>query len=200
MRILGLTGSIGTGKSHVSSVLASLGACIIDGDQITRELQLPGGRALPALREAFGDGIFLEDGALNRKALGAIVFSDAKERAKLDALMQPLILSVIRERLHEAERSGCPVAVLDMPLLFEAGLDGMCDSIWCTYLPLETQIGRIMQRDGISREAAMARIASQLSPEEKKRRSQIVIDTCGTLDETAKLIPALYAQELDARC
>ena len=196
MRIVGLTGSIGCGKSHVSSVLCSLGAAVIDGDAISHELTSPSGPALPRLREPFGDGVFQRDGALDRKKLGALVFSDAQARERLNAVMQPMILREIHRLIAEYRESGTPVVFLDMPLLFEEGLDRLCDTVWCVYLPPDIQAERIMARDGMSREAALARMASQLSSAEKKARSQVIIDTCGTLNETAAKIPPLYAEEV----
>ncbi|GEM_PF-231778 len=197
MRIIGLTGSIGCGKSHVSSVLSSLGACIIDGDRISRSLTAPGGQALPGIRRLFGDKVFQRD-ILDRRALGSLVFSSASAREQLNSLMQPLIYQEIQRQLADAGARSCPVAVLDMPLLFEAGLDSLCDTVWCVYLPEDLQIRRIMERDGMSETDARNRIASQMPAEEKKRRSQVIIDTSGTLEETAELIPPLYRKELDA--
>ena len=197
LRIIGLTGSIGCGKSHVSSVLSSLGACIIDGDRISHMLTALDGAALPGIRQIFGNGVFQRD-ILDRRALGALVFSDPAARQKLDNLMQPLILQEIQRQLAQAQARNDPVAVLDMPLLFETGLDSLCDTVWCVWLPEALQIRRIMERDGLTEAETRARIASQLPGDEKRRRSQVVIDTSGTLEETARLIPDLYQKELEA--
>ena len=106
MLVLGLTGGIACGKSNVSSALRELGAEIIDGDVLSRELTAPGGEALPDIRAAFGPGVFHPDGTLDRRALGAAIFGDAEKRARLDALMQPMILRRIREELERLERAG----------------------------------------------------------------------------------------------
>lgn len=196
MRVIGLTGGIACGKSNVSDALAALGAFIIDGDVISRELTAPGGAALVPLRAAFGDGIFAPDGTLDRKALGARVFADAQARETLDGLMQPLIHARILDLLAEAARTGAPVAVLDMPLLYEKGLEALCDRVWCVWLPRDEQRSRLMLRSGYTAEEADARIDSQLSADEKARRAQVVIDTRGTIEQTRALIPALYAEEL----
>ena len=124
------------------------------------------------------------------------MFSDAAKRDQLNRIMQPLILAQIRQELQQALTDAVPVVVLDMPLLFEEGLDRLCDSVWCVSLPRPLQLRRIMERDGCTRETAEARIAAQLAPEEKSRRSDVVIDTSGTMEETARMIPALYAREL----
>lgn len=196
MRIIGLTGGIACGKSNVSQTLAELGAAVIDGDVLSRELTQPEGAALPAIREAFGDGVFHADGTLNRRALGAIVFADDKSREALDGIMQPLLLTLIRQRIEEARLAGAKLCVLDMPLLYEKGLDSLCDSVWCVSIPRETQLERLMARDGFTRDEAEARLHSQLPAEEKAARAQVVIDTSGSISYTKAMIPALYTQEL----
>lgn len=198
MRIIGLTGGIACGKSNISDALLALGAPLIDGDKLSRELTLPGGLALPALRETFGPSYFFPDGSLNRKALGALVFSDPKALAALDAVMQPLLKDLILYRIEEARYSGADVCFLDMPLLFEKKLDSLCDTVWCAWIPESLQLRRLMERDGLSEDEAMARIRSQLSADEKAARSAVVIPTTGTLEESRALVPPLYRQELEA--
>ena len=196
MRTIGLTGSIACGKSNVSAVLRDLGAAVVDGDLLSRELTAPGGPALPAIRKAFGDGVFHADGTLNRRALGDVVFASDAARQRLDSLMQPLLRSLILRRMEEARAGGAKICVLDMPLLFEAGLDTLCDTVWCVHLPREEQLRRLMARDGLTLSQAEARLRSQLSSEEKAARAQVVIDTSGSIDDTRAMIPALYAREL----
>ncbi|MGN1021799.1 MAG: dephospho-CoA kinase [Aristaeellaceae bacterium] len=196
MRVIGLTGGIACGKSNVSDALRALGAVIIDGDVLSRELTQAGGEALPAIRETFGEGVFHPDGTLNRRALGAVVFGSDERRAALDGIMQPLLRQLILRRIDEARRSGAALCVLDMPLLYEAGLDGLCQRVWCVYVPRETQLARLMARDGFTLEEAEARLRSQLPAREKARRAQVVIDTSGSIGYTKAMIPPLYAQEL----
>lgn len=196
MRTIGLTGSIACGKSNVSAVLRELGAAVVDGDLLSRELTAPGGPALPAIREAFGGGVFHADGTLNRRALGDVVFASNAARKRLDGLMQPLLRSLILRRMEEARAGGAKICVLDMPLLFEAGLDVLCDTVWCVHLPREDQLRRLMARDGVTLSQAEARLRSQLSSDEKAARAQVVIDTSGSIDDTRAMIPALYAREL----
>ena len=196
MRVLGLTGGIACGKSNVSATLRALGAVIIDGDVLSRELTAPGGEALPAIRERFGDGVFHNDGTLNRRGLGAVIFGNDAARQALDDIMQPMLRSLILRRMEEARSSGAPVCVLDMPLLYEAGLDGLCDTVWCVYIPEETQLERLMARDGFTREEALARLRSQMPAKEKADRAQVVIDTSGSISYTTSMLPALYEREL----
>ena len=196
MRTIGLTGSIACGKSNVSAVLRELGAAVVDGDLLSRELTAPGGPALPAIREAFGGGVFHADGTLNRRALGDVVFASDDARKRLDSLMQPLLRSLILRRMEEARASSAKICVLDMPLLYEAGLDALCDTVWCVHLPRDEQLRRLMARDGLTLPQAEARLRSQLSSDEKAARARVVIDTSGSIDETRAMIPALYAREL----
>lgn len=196
MRVIGLTGGIACGKSNVSSVLKELGATIVDGDRLSRELTMPGGAALPDIRRTFGDGVFLPDGSLDRRALGKTVFSNPVQRKALDTLMQPRLRTMIRDSIAKAKEQGAPLCVLDMPLLYETGLDKLCDRVWCVYLPEEEQLQRLMARDGFTREEAMQRLRSQMPTEEKAARAQVIIDTSGSIDYTRRMIPALYQQEL----
>ena len=196
MRTIGLTGSIACGKSNVSAALRDLGAAVVDGDLLSRELTAPGGKALPAIRRAFGGGVFHGDGTLNRRALGKMVFASGEDRARLDSLMQPLLRSLILRRMEEARAGGAKICVLDMPLLYEAGLDALCDTVWCVHLPRDEQIRRLMARDGLTLPQAEARLRSQLSSDEKAARARVVIDTSGSIDETRAMIPVLYAREL----
>ena len=196
MHILGLTGGIACGKSTVSLTLSALGAVIVDGDQLSRTLTAPGGEALPKLRENFGDDIFLQDGTLNRRALGNLVFQHPEEKAKLDALMQPPIDALTRKKINEARESSASICVLDMPLLYEFGYEKLCNRVWCVALPQETQIQRLMERDGMTREAALDRIHSQMPTEEKAARADVVIDTSGTIEETQAVVRKLFEAEM----
>ena len=196
MLVLGLTGGIACGKSTISLTLAELGAVIVDGDVLSRELTAEGGCALPAIRSAFGDGVFHPDGTLDRRALGAVVFADKAALATLDGIMQPLLREMIVTHIENARQSGASVCVLDMPLLYEKELDGLCDRVWCAYIPRETQLERLMDRDGFTREEAEARLRSQLPAEEKAVRADVVIDTSGPIQYTKENVIFLFRQEV----
>lgn len=195
MRIIGLTGGIACGKSNISDMLSSLGCVIIDGDKLSRELTVPGGEALPALRDAFGPSVFRADGSLDRKALGSLVFSDQAALRTLDGIMQPLLLNRIRRRIGEERTRGTEFCVLDMPLLFEKNLDPLCDTVWCAWLPADLQLSRLMSRDGFDETRALQRIRSQMSADEKASRSAVVISTEGSIEETRAKIPPLLEAE-----
>lgn len=199
---LGLTGGIACGKSNISNALRELGAVIIDGDVLSRQLTAPAGAALPGIRERFGDEVFHPDGTLDRKALGRAVFGHPQALQALqalDGLMQPLLRDMILAGMAKAAEEGAPVCVLDMPLLYEKQLDSLCDRVWCAYIPREEQLRRLMERDGCDQAAAEARLASQMDPAEKAARADVVIHTDGTPEETRALIPDLYEKELARR-
>lgn len=195
MRLIGLTGGIACGKSNVSDMLRTLGCTIVDGDLLARRLTAPGGEALDAIRTAFGDAVFKPDGTLDRKRLGNIVFNDPREKQKLDLLMSPLLERLTEESIRAARDSGADFCVLDMPLLYEKGYDRYCDTVWCVSLPPETQLQRLMERDSITREAAIARIRSSWPCAKKASLADTVIDTSGSIEYTRSLIPELLDKE-----
>lgn len=195
MYVIGLTGSIACGKSTVSTRLRELGAVVIDADAISRALTQDGGRALPAVRARFGDAVFAGE-SLDRRALGRIVFSDPHARADLEAILHPMIWADIRARLRAARESGTAIAVLDVPLLFESGMDVLCDEIFCVWTHEEIQIARLMERDGLNEAEARARIAAQMPQDAKLEKSDVHIDTSGTFEETRTRIDELYADTL----
>ena len=185
--IVGLTGGIACGKSHVSRELRALGVPVMDADAISHGLTAPGGAALPAIREAFGDDI-IDGETLNRKALGALVFSDDEKRRQLEGILHPLILQTM---LQETAASAAPIVAWDVPLLFETGLDQQCDEVWCVYITLGEQLKRVMRRDHLSQQAAQARIDSQMSMEEKKNRAAHRISTMGARADTRRHVRGL---------
>ena len=196
MLVLGLTGGIACGKSTISLTLRKLGAVIVDGDVLSRELTAEGGAALPAIKKAFGDGVFHPDGTLDRRALGALVFADDRVRAALDGIMQPMLREMILRSIEDAQKSGVSACVLDMPLLYEKDLHGLCDRVWCAYIPRDLQLKRLMERDGFTLEEAEARLRSQLPAKEKAARADVVIDTSGPIQYTKGCVISLYAKEV----
>ena len=186
---IGLTGSIACGKSAVSQYLRELGYFVADADAISRSLTAPGGRALPLLREAFGDGIFDGD-VLNRRRLGDIVFGDADRRAQLNAILHPLILSTFQAEL-EAHDAPDALVFGDVPLLYECNMEQMFDRIMVVSAPRETQIARLLSRDGLSREDAERRIDAQMPLAQKCALADAVINTDGPMENTRAQVRAL---------
>lgn len=194
--ILGLTGGIACGKSTVARMLVSRGARLVDADQIAREVVLPGSPALDEIASRFGPGVIQADGTLHRKKLGEIIFRDPEARKALESITHPRIRAIMRERMeryHREHPSG--LVVVDVPLLYESGLDKMFEEVMVVYIPQELQIERLMQRDGLSREQAESRIRSQMPIEEKKRRADYVIDNSGDLAETEAQVEEFWQRK-----
>lgn len=193
--IIGLTGGIGCGKSEAAAFLKSLGAVHVDADGISRALTAEDGEALPAIRAQFGDGVFGPDGALNRQALAGIVFRSEPHRRALEGILHPMVQSRAWTEIERAGAQGEKVVVLDVPLLFETGMDVLCDETWTVTAGEETQLARVMAR-GLTLEDAQARIASQMPAEERNARATRVINTDRSIEKTQAELAALYQQVL----
>lgn len=198
MRIIGLTGGIACGKSTLAAMLGALGASVIDADAVSRSLTAPGGAALPGVRQAFGAEVFHADGTLNRKALARKVFGSPQELQKLNAVTHPLILSAMEAQIDLCRKRGDPVVVLDVPLLFETGLDRLCHATVCAVADESTQLARLESRDGMAREQALARIRSQMPVKEKAARSNVTVDTQKPLSDLRTQMEQLYKSWLNA--
>jgi dephospho-CoA kinase len=159
---LGLTGGIGSGKSTVASILASAGAAVMDADAISRSLTLPGGRAIPAILAEFGEQLIAPDGAMDRDAMRALVFSNPQSKRQLEAIIHPLVGQVLQEESHAALAAGHACLVYDVPLLVESGERWRRQVDWVCVVDceVETQIQRVMHRNQLSR-AEIERIISQ---------------------------------------
>lgn len=189
---IGLTGSIACGKSTVSAYLRELGYAVVDADAISHAMTAPGGRALPALRRAFGDGIF-SGGILDRRALGTLVFSDVQKRDQLNTILHPMIISEIRDQMNKLDADG-KLVFGDVPLLYECAMEGMFDRIWVVAASAAAQLERLMARDHLTIEEAQKRIDAQMPLAEKIRRADAVICSDGTIEETQAQVLALTTQ------
>lgn len=193
MKIIGLTGGIACGKTTVAGMLKKLGAVILDADAISRELTVPGGAALPAIREAFGSEVFLPDGTLDRAALAAQVFSDSEKLQTLNRITHPMVLSRLSEGIAACRENGTPIVILDVPLLFEVHADALADLTVCVTAPEEVQIQRLYTRSGLSREQALGRINSQMPVARKAALSDVVLDTHKPLPQLEEDVQKLYS-------
>lgn len=193
---IGLTGGIATGKSTVAKLLTERGANLIDLDKIAREVVEPGQPALHAIAERFGQAVLQPDGSLDRKKLGAVVFSDLEERKALEAITHPAIRAVMKERMarYEAEEPD-RLVVVDVPLLFESKLESYFEQVMVVYVPRETQLRRLIERDALTPEEADKRLAAQMDIEEKKRRADILIHNTGTPEDTDRQIDRFWREK-----
>ena len=196
MKIIGLTGGIASGKSTVAQHLEKLGAVIVDADAISRALSQPGGSMYNAIMHTFGAEYRAENGQLDRKKLGACVFADPAQLAKLNAISHPLIRAEIGRPIAQARAGGTPAGIIDAPVLLESGMQDMVQEVWLAVLPVEEQISRVMVRDGATKEAAQARIAAQWPLEEKKKYADVCIDTSGTIADTCRIVDEIWIERV----
>ncbi len=202
MRVLGLTGGIGTGKSTVARMFERLGAVVIDADAIVRELQAPGSPVLDEIVRAFGTELLRPDGSLDRERLGERVFRDPATRSRLDAIVHPRVGAEMARRLAAAREAGAPLILLDIPLLYEGraaagGAPGgsprdAVEAVIVVYAPEPAQVERQLARNGYGRDEALRRVRAQLPIEEKRRLADHVIDNSGTLEDTERQVRALF--------
>ena len=200
MKIIGLTGGIACGKSTVSKALRALGACIIDADALAHELSQPNQALFNAYVQRFGMAIVTPGGTLDRAAIARLIFTDPTMRAEVEQISHPLIRRAVEERLRMAEKEQKRAAVLDVPLLFEAGWDALADEVWVVALPPEKQLTRLLARDKTMSEGeARARIAAQMPLAEKCARADVVIDNSGTKEETRDYVGKLWEERIFGR-
>lgn len=192
MKLIGLTGGIASGKSAVARMLRAADVPVIDADLLAKEAVAPGTTTLAAVVARFGGGVLAPDGSLDRKALGALVFSDAAARADLNAIVHPAVAALAAERLDALRAQGAPLAVYEVPLLFESGLERVMGATLLVAAPEDLQVQRMATRDGLDEAAARARIAAQLPLEEKRTRATAVIDNDGTLEQLAQRLGAAW--------
>ena len=185
-KILGLTGGIACGKSTISAYLKEFGLPVIDADECSRAVVEKGSIGLEKLTEIFGNKILENDGTLNRKALGRIVFSDSEQLSLLNSVMEPLIREEISRRLNQ--ENNADLVVLDAPLLIEQHYDKICDFIMTIDVPKKIQLERLIERDKLSEDEATSRIESQLSSRERNGFADVVIDSSGTVEQTRKQV------------
>jgi len=201
---VGLTGSIACGKSTVARMFVGKGAFHIDFDRLAHQVEEPDQRAWTRIVDRFGTGILNPDRTINRARLGAIVFEDREKRATLNGIVHPEVFTAWHRRLDEIRQSRPDAIVMsDVPLLIETGMQSLVDVVVLVYVSPEEQIRRLMVRDSCSRREAEARLASQMSVDEKKQYAHIVIDNQGTVEATKKIVDrvwqVLLAREKNSR-
>ncbi len=192
MKIIGLTGGIGSGKSTVSGFLAELGATLIDADKVGHELLKPDTEVWREVVAAFGKQILTPDGDISRKKLASLVFRSPRHLSLLNQLMHPEMKREIMARLLEYRRQGVGVVVLEAPLLVEAGWTEIVDEVWVTTASETTVLERLEQQTGLSQKESLARIRSQLPAKEQIKHADVVLNTEKSLDELKAEVKELY--------
>jgi len=191
MRIIGLTGGIGSGKSTVAAMLRELGATVIDADEGARAVVAPGGSAYADVVAEFGAEVVLPDGAIDRQKLAGIVFADPERRERLNGITHPRVREWMAAQLAEAGTRGAELVVLDVPLLYESGLDAGLSGVVVVWATPEQQLERAVGRGGDRRDMA-ARIEAQMPLAEKRERATWVIDNSGPMEDTRRQVEELW--------
>jgi dephospho-CoA kinase len=192
VKLIGLTGGAGSGKSTVAMTLRDLGALVVDADEAAHAVYEPGTPGFEAVIREFGD-YYVRDGRIDRQRLGELVFKDAASRRRLNAIVHPLVREWMAARTAEAAQRGAEVVVQDVPLLFENGLERLYSSVVVVYVPEATQLERLIHGRGFTPERAQAVIAAQVPIEEKRRRAHHVIDNSGTIEQTRAQVEQVWA-------
>jgi len=198
VRTVGLTGGIGSGKSCVAEILASLGAHVIDADRIGHEVYRPGTAGWNEVVGAFGGDVVAADGTIDRKRLGAVVFADRRKLERLNSIVHPLIRAAVFARINARWEHGDPApVVVEAAVLIEARWDELVDEVWLVVAEREVVIDRVMQSRGLERAAVEARLAAQLSDAERLAHADVTIDNSGSLDELRVAVEILWRDRLE---
>ena len=195
MKIIGLTGGIASGKSTVTSLLRQHNLPVLDADAIAWELAQPDRPLWQAYANRYGEKVLLPNRQLNRQAVADIVFGRPEEKKWMDNMAHPIIKGEIQRQLAELEKTGEKWAVLDVPLLYEAGWDSMADQVWLVYVDREVQLQRLMARNDYSYQEALRRIEVQMPLDEKKNLAQVIIDNNGTHQQLVDKVRELLKQK-----
>ncbi|HDL8985201.1 TPA: dephospho-CoA kinase [Staphylococcus aureus] len=193
-KVIGLTGGIASGKSTVSELLSVFGFKVVDADKAAREAVKNGSKGLAQVREVFGDEAIDENGEMNRRYMGDLVFNHPEKRLELNAIIHPIVRDIMEEEKQEYLKQGYNV-IMDIPLLFENELENTLDEVWVVYTSESIQMDRLMQRNNLSLEDAKARVYSQISIDKKSRMADHVIDNLGDKLELKQNLERLLEEE-----
>ena len=193
MKLIGLTGGVGSGKSTVAGILRDLGADVVDADEASHAVYAPGTPGFDAVVREFGPE-YVRGGQVDRERLGRLVFEDGDARRRLNAIVHPLVRDWMAERTREAAERGAEVVIQDVPLLYENGLEDLFSSVLLVYVPEDVQLERLVEGRGLDKYRARAMIAAQMPIDEKRRRAHHVIDNSGTREETRRQVEEMWAQ------
>jgi len=192
VRVIGLTGGIASGKSTVAKLLAERGATVLAADELGHEIYRPGTPAWRAILDEFGEGIAGPDGVIDRRKLGAYVFSDRPALERLKEITWPVMKAEMQKRLEDCRKADKLAVVLEAAVLLEAGWDDLVDVIWVVSTPPEVAVQRLQQRSGLSQAEAEGRLATQLSNAEREARADVVIANEKGIEELTVLVDDLW--------
>lgn len=192
MKVIGITGGIGAGKSTVSGYIASLGYPVFDADEVSRGLTADGSPVVDELAETFGEEILVRKGVLNREKLAEIVFSDPEKNRKLREIVTMKVREAGIKWISEyRKKEKYDIIVLDIPLLFETGSEDLCDAVWFITADDDVRRRRVMERDGVTAEQVKSRMKSQMPEKEKAQRSDEIVDNSRGVEELHRTVDAL---------
>lgn len=200
MLVVGLTGGISSGKSTISSWFLQKGIVVLDADQIVKNLQRPNSPLVLKLAEEFGASIVNENGELVRDVLGKIIFYDQEAKERLNAMIHPLVQAKLEEEIERLKKVGEGLVVLDIPLLFESRFEALVDRTVVVYVSPDVQLQRLMKRDQIDREYALAKMNSQMSLDEKRERADYVLINNGTMGQLREQFDHLFEVLWERAC
>lgn len=197
MKVIGLTGGAGSGKSAVAGMLAAKGCLYVSADQLAREVVEPGTPALKEIRDAFGASVIAGDGTLDRGRMAEIVFAEPDAREKLESIIHPRVITRVGEEIARAiSQGGHPAMVVEVPLLYESGTEDMMDEVWVVDATEESQIRRMIARDGLTEEQAIGRLRAQMDPRVRAGMADMLIENNGSLRDLAQAVDEAWADAL----
>lgn len=188
MRIIGLTGGIGAGKSEVARILGRRGIPVVNADQIAREVIEPGSPGLRGITKTLGKAVLRADGSLDRKALAQRIFNSTRDRKVAEGILHPLIRERAEAHLEVLEEGNTPVCIFESPLLFEARQDNLCDAVIVVIAAIENRAKRVKRRDGLSPDQFQLRLDAQMDDEDRLRLSDIIIENNGSLEDLRRAV------------
>jgi dephospho-CoA kinase len=188
MRIIGLTGGIGAGKSEVARILSRRGIPVINADQLSREVVEPGSPGLKAIIKRFGNSVLRGDGSLDRKGLARRVFANQDERLTLEGILHPLIRERTEAHLLVLEEGNTPVCILESPLLFEASQDELCDAVITVVADFNLRAKRVKRREGLTIDQFQQRVDAQINDDTRRRLSDMIVENNGSLEDLRRAV------------
>ena len=192
MKLIGLTGGAGSGKSTVAQMLRELGAAVLDADVAAHTVYEPGSLGFDLIEREFGPD-FVRDGKIDRVRLGELVFRDADARARLNAIVHPLVREWMAAETANSLMRGAEVVVQDVPLLFENSLENLYSAVVLVHVPAEVQIERLVHGRGLNEDRARAIVAAQMPIDEKRGKARFVIDNSGSVEDTRRQVQEVWS-------